>query len=88
MENNLIFNETFTVEQFKKKFNIEKIPVKRNPQTNNLFFVYGTKRGDVGAVGHNRLPEHPMISWVTGDDGASFWLLHEEGKGAETIAEF
>lgn len=82
----LIFNETLTVEQFKSKENVSVIRVKKNPKTGKLFFTYGAKTGAVAVKG---IPTHPMISNVTGNDGSSFYLLHEEGQGgAPTLAEF
>ena len=85
MANNLTFNQTLTVEQFKAKELVNKIDVKKNPKTGKLFFTYGAKAGAVAIKG---VPERPMLSNVTGSDGSSFWLLHEEGQGAPTIASF
>ena len=85
MANNLTFNETLTVEQFKAEKLVSRIDVKKNPLTNKLFFTYGSKTGAVAIKG---IPKKPMLSNVTGSDGASFWLLHEEGQGAPTIASF
>ena len=86
MERNLTFNETLTVEQFKAAMNVSRIDVKQNPKTNKLFFTYGAKTGAVAVKG---IPSHPMLSNVTGSDGSSFWLLHEEGQGgAPTLASF
>ena len=82
----LQFNETLTVEQFKAQMNVSHIDVKKNPKTDKLFFTYGAKTGAVAIKG---VPSHPMLSNVTGSDGESFWLLHEEGQGgAPTIATF
>ena len=84
--NNLTFKETFTIEQFKAKEHVSKLSVKRNPHTDKLFFVYGTKTGAVALAG---IPAEPMVSLVETPEGNSFYLLHEEGKGgAETLAEF
>ncbi len=84
--NNLVFNETYTVEQFKAQENVKVIRVKKNPKTGKLFFTYGSKTGAVAVKG---IPNHPMISNVTGNDGSSFYLLHEEGQGsAPVLAEF
>ena len=84
--NNLVFNETLTVEQFKAEQKVNKIEVKKNPKTGKLFFTYGSKTGAVAVKG---IPTHPMISNVTGSDGSSFWLLHEEGQGgAPVLATF
>ena len=85
MANNLTFNNTLTVEQFKSEMQVSSINVKKNPKTGKLFFTYGAKAGAVAIKG---IPEHPMLSNVTGSDGSSFWLLHEEGEGAPTIARF
>lgn len=83
---NLKFNETLTVEQFKEEMKVARIDVKKNPQTGKLFFTYGAKTGAVAVKG---IPQHPMLSNVTGSDGQSFWLLHEEGQGgAPTLATF
>lgn len=84
--NNLVFNETLTVEQFKSQMHVDIINVKKNPKTGKLFFTYGAKTGAVAVKG---IPQHPMLSNVTGSDGSNFWLLHEEGTGgAPTLASF
>lgn len=84
---NLEFHKTLTVEQFKAEKDTEKIEVKKNPITGRLFFSYGPLREDIGAVSSKGIPTHPMLSFVTGDKG-DFWLMHEEGQGAPTIATF
>ena len=86
MERNLVFNETLTVEQFKSAQGVSRIDVKKNPKTGKLFFTFGAKTGAVAVKG---IPSHPMLSNVTGSDGSSFWLLHEEGQGgAPVLATF
>ena len=86
MEANLLFNETLTVEQFKAANNVSRIDVKQNPKTGKLFFTYGAQTGAVAVKG---IPQKPMLSNVTGSDGSSFWLLHEEGQGgAPVLASF
>ena len=86
MDNNLIFNDTLTVEQFKSQMQVSRIDVKKNPHTGKLFFTYGSKTGAVAVKG---IPQNPMLSNVTGSDGVSFWLLHEEGTGgAPVLASF
>ena len=85
-QGNLTFNDTLTVEQFKAQMNVSHIDVKRNPKTGKLFFTYGAKTGAVAVKG---IPRNPMLSNVTDPNGASFWLLHEEGKsGAPVLASF
>ena len=82
---NLTFNRTLTVEQFKKDQLVDRLLVKKNPKTDKLFFSFGSSTGAVASKG---IPEFPMVSEVTTPDGETFWLLHEEGQGAPTIAEF
>lgn len=85
-QGNLTFNDTLTVEQFKAAMNVSRIDVKQNPKTGKLFFTYGAKTGAVAVKG---IPQHPMLSNVTGSDGSNFWLLHEEGQGgAPVLASF
>ena len=86
MDKNLIFSDTLTVEQFKAQMNVSRIDVKKNPKTGKLFFTYGE---GIGAVAIKGIPQHPMLSNVTGSDGSNFWLLHEEGQGgAPVLASF
>lgn len=84
MDNNLTFNETLTIEQFKSKEMVSRLDIKRNPKTGKLFFAYGSKTGAVATAG---IPSKPVVSSVTTPDGENFYLLHEEGNGgAPTLA--
>jgi hypothetical protein len=86
MGRNLVFNDTLTVEQFKAAMHVDKLSVKKNPNTGKLFFAYGAKTGAVATKG---IPQNPMVSDVTTPDGDRFWLLHEESQGgAPTLATF
>ena len=82
---NLTFNRTLTVEQFKKNQLVDRLLIKKNPKTDKLFFTFGSSTGAVASKG---IPKLPMVSEVVTPDGETFWLLHEEGQGAPTIAEF
>ena len=81
----LTFNRTLTVEQFKAEQLVSRLLVKKNPKTDKLFFTFGVSTGAVASKG---IPKFPMVSEVATPDGETFWLLHEEGQGAPTIAEF
>ena len=82
----LKFHESLTVEQFKSRMNVSTIKVKKNPHTGKLFMSYGAS---VGAVSSSGVPTNPMISLVEPEEGGEqFWLLHNEGEGAATIATF
>ena len=99
---NLTFHETLTIEQFKARQHVDKLPVKQNPKEGGkLFMTYGAKTAAVAAKG---IPQAPMVSLVTpegqtpcfderriGSDKTcpTFWLLHEEGQGgAPVVATF
>ena len=81
----LKFLRTLTVEQFKSEQLVDRLLVKKNPKTDKLFFSFGISTGAVASKG---IPKFPMVSAVETPEGKSFWLLHEEGQGAPTIAEF
>lgn len=81
----LKFLRTLTVEQFKSEQLVDRLLVKKNPKTGLLFFSFGAATGAVSSKG---IPKFPMLSAVETPEGKSFWLLHEEGQGAPTIAEF
>ena len=82
----LKFHESLPVEQFKHRTNVSTIKVKKNPKTGLLFMTYGAA---VGAVSSKGVPTNPMISLVEPEEGGDqFWLLHNEGEGAATIATF
>ena len=84
MANNLTFNETFTIEQFKAFEKVSRLDIKRNPNTGKLFFAYGSKTGAVATAG---IPSKPVVSSVSTPEGETFYLLHEEGNGgAPTLA--
>lgn len=86
MDTKLKFMSTLTVEEFKEKFEVEKIRVHKNPKTNKLFFTFGTS--GVGAVAIKGIPSKPLLSHVESEEGATFWLLHEQVEGAPQVAEF
>ena len=96
-ERNLEFQESYTVEQFKAKVNLkadQPIQVKKNPNTEKLFFTWGPGKQQTGAVAKAGVPKNPIISKVKGDPtpenpSGVFFLLHEEGNGgAPVIATF
>ena len=81
----LKFLRTLTVEQFKSEQLVDRLLIKKNPKTGLLFFSFGAATGAVSSKG---IPKLPMVSEVETPEGDTFWLLHEEGQGAPTIAEF
>ncbi len=87
----LKFIETLTVSQFKNKTNVEAIDIKKNPRSGKLFMTYGASTGAVAskfsAETLNQLTR-PMVSLVENSDGESFYILHQQGEGAPTLASF
>ncbi len=69
----LKFIKTFTVNEFKDFFGIEKIEVKKHPN-GFLFFSF---RDVLGLVVLKGLPKNPRISIVVGKFGIPHYLLHE-----------
>lgn len=97
-EGKLCFEETYTVEQFKAHMLVEKVQIKRKPDSSSLFFIFG---GKTGPVSKGQVPANPMISLVLGQAkdkqgnevegmAEAFYLMHEEGsfKNAILVAEF
>ena len=89
MEKNLKFIDTMSIEEFKKKFNVSKIEIKRNENTGKCFFVYGVETGAVSSRVENGELTMPVISEVCSTEtGEMFYLLHQKGErsGATTLA--
>lgn len=95
---NLEYLETFTLAEFKAKFNIsadqEDIQVLPNPKTGKVFmtFNHGRGRGSVSAkIVERKGSEHPMVSLVKGaptpenPKGEPFFLLHDQGESADVL---
>ena len=82
---NLVFHKTMSIEQFKAAQKIDTLEVRRNPKTSKLFLTW---IGGTGAVSSKGIPsKRPVISLVKGEEG-DFYLLHEQGEGAPTVATF
>jgi len=69
----LKFIKTFTIDEFKIFFGIEKIEVKKHPK-GFLFFPF---RDIIGLVVIKGIPKNPRISIVGGKFGAPHYILHE-----------
>lgn len=89
----LDFLRSLTVEQFKSEQQTSKIEVKKNPETGKLFMSWGPSKETTGAVSQKGIPTKPVVSYVKGEPtemnpSGEFWLLHNEGEGAPTLASF
>ena len=81
--NQLTFVSSQSILQFKADKLADRIDVKRNPKTNKLFLAW---TGGVGAVAVNYDSNKPkVISLVRDAQKVEFYMLHNEGIGAETI---
>ncbi len=84
-QSTLTFVSQQTIAQFKQEKQIERLPIKRNPETGKMFLAWV---GGTGAVSKKYDSEQPkVISLVRDEDGAEFYLLHNEGVGAEIVEE-
>lgn len=83
MQNNnqLNFLEQKTVEQFKQMMNCEKIEIRKSKK-GNLFYLAGNQ---VGPISKKGMPNNPIFSRVSINDGQEFWLLHENGMGSTEL---
>lgn len=76
----LHFIASFSVDKFKSVFHVNRIDVKIDPNSKELYMQYGS---NIGAVGCAFPPKAPKLSIVTNSLGDVFTLLHEsedEGK--------
>lgn len=79
----LTFVKSQSIAQFKSEKMIEKIDIKKNPTTNKLFLSFA---GNTGAVALSYDSSKPkLISLVRDAEGVEFYMLHNEGNGAETV---
>lgn len=82
-QSQLTFVSSQSIAQFKSANMIDKIDIKRNPKTDKLFIAYP---GGSGAVAKSYDSSKPkLISLVKDPEGVEFYMLHNEGTGAETI---
>lgn len=62
---------------------IEKIDIKKNPTTGKLFLSFAGNTGAVALSYDSNKPK--LISLVRDADSVEFYMLHNEGNGAETV---
>ena len=69
---------TFSVEQFKDFTGSDVLRIAKNPNTGKLFFTFGEKGNQKGAVAGNSIPNKPCINKVEDEAGNSFFILSED----------
>ena len=72
---------TYSVEAFKELVHCEKLYVKAQPKTRQLYFTYGANIGFVFLKG---IPQEPVISIVANSNGKIFPLLMEKSNIGKT----
>lgn len=89
-DNNLTFNKSFSVENFKANQGTDKIEIVKSPKTGKLFMAWTDKDGTNhrGAVSAKGVPAKPEISEVSDAEGNTFHLLHEHQESANVVASF
>lgn len=77
--NNLSFNSTWTIEQFKSIHKDSRLDVVKNPNTGKLFFTCGDAQGAVSKnINQN---DTPVVSEVVDTvTGATFFMLHGQAR--------
>lgn len=88
MNSNLKFLQTWSVDDFKRTQQVDKIEIKRNDATGKFFFVYGFESGPcTHKVATGELTQ-PVVSKVcSANTGDMFMMLHQRGEGgAQTVA--
>lgn len=73
----LTYLRTFSIEEFKRVFNISSILVKRHPA--GFLFFEVVRMEDWGLVYTKIIPENPVISLICDFNFNMFFLLHENG---------
>lgn len=71
----LIFHKTLSVEKFKEETESTTITIRHDKEKGTTFF--NTDSGVRGAA-NSEYKKGPVMSWVEGDNGEVFWLLHKE----------
>ena len=79
----LTFVKSFSINQFKSEKQIEKIDIKKNPTTGKLFLSFAGNTGAVALSYDSNKPK--LISLVRDAESVEFYMLHNEGNGAETV---
>lgn len=75
-----------SINDFKSKFGVDQIDVKRNESTGKHFFVYGFETGAVSRRVESGGLTVPVISEVCSPDtGDMFYLLHQKGEGGGAV---
>jgi len=84
--NTLTFVSSQSIAQFKSSKMIDKIDVKKNKKSDGTTTLFISFVGGTGAVSKSYdASKSKVISLVRDADGVEFYLLHNEGQGAETI---
>lgn len=71
----LKYIKTYSVDEFKAKFNVSKIFVRESQSKSLIYFHYGT---NIGIVSNDNCMVNPVISIVCNSAGKLFCLLHNK----------
>lgn len=84
----LKFLDTWSINEFKSNHQVDKIEIKKNPDTGKCFFLYGFETGAVSTKIETGELTTPVISKVcSSTTGDMFYLLHQKGEDkAITVA--
>lgn len=76
----LEYIKTYSVEEFKEIYGVEKVYVKQSKVSGRLYTLFGAYWGEVATKG---IPSKPKISVVVNNKNEMFPLLHEEDECLE-----
>ena len=79
----LTFVKSQSIAQFKSEKQVDLLPVKKNPTTGKLFLTWIGGQGAVAKSYDSSKPK--LISLVRDAEGVEFYMLHNEGNGAESV---
>ena len=77
----VVYLRTFSTEEFKATFNLDKIHVKKHPSG----FIFFDIHNNIGLATTTAIPTNPVISLVVDQTGYPTFILHERGVTPETI---
>lgn len=72
----LTFITTMSLDDFKEIKKATQVEVKQNPQTGKFFFVCGDSTGAVSHKFTTKQGKEAVVSEVEGENGDTFFLLH------------
>lgn len=81
----LTFITTMSLDDFKEIKKADAVEIKQNPLTGKTFFICGDATGAVSRKFTTDEGKEAVVSEVEGEDGDTFFLLHNRVNGTQSI---